>query len=72
MVSVRHFPQLLACRWPGVAALFIVMVCKIFTGDKLSFSALGFKFEGASGPVVLWVLCFLAITLAIFTLWDKT
>jgi hypothetical protein len=72
IVSVRHFPTVVGLPLAGVAALFIVMVFKIVTGDKLSFTALGFKFEGASGPVVLWVLCFLAITLAIFTLWDKT
>ena len=72
IVSVRHFPTVIGLTLAGVAALFIVTMCKVVTGEKLSFSALGFKFEGASGPVVLWVVCFLAITLAIFTLWDKT
>jgi hypothetical protein len=72
IVTVRHFRAVVGLLLAGVAALFIVTVCKVVTGEELSFSALGFKFEGASGPVVLWVLCFLAITLAIFTLWDKT
>jgi hypothetical protein len=72
IVSVRHFPVVVGLPLAGVAALFIVIVCKIVSGEKLSFSVFGFKFEGASGPVVLWVLCFLAITLAIFMLWDKT
>jgi hypothetical protein len=39
------------------------------TTGKLEFEALGFKFRGASGPVVLWVLCYFAITLSIKLLW---
>jgi hypothetical protein len=72
LVSVRHFPAVVGLPMAGVASLFIVMVCKIVSGEKLAFSALGFKFEGASGPIALWVMCFLAMTLAIFMLWDKT
>ena len=36
------------------------------------FSFLGFEFEGASGPVVLWVLCFLAQMFGIWLLWNRS
>jgi len=39
------------------------------TEGQIKFDALGFHFEGASGPIVMWVICFLAITLAIKVLW---
>ena len=56
----------------GIASLFIVLVCEVFSRDKVKFKVLWLEFEGASGKVVLWVFCFLAITLAIYMLWDKT
>jgi hypothetical protein len=48
--------------WPiaAVVSLLLILVLRESTG-KLEFEALGFKFRGASGPVVLWVLCYLAI-----------
>ena len=61
-------PAMLGIPWAGGAALIVVLLFKPVFGD-MEFEALGFKFRGASGPVVLWVLCFLAETLAISTLW---
>lgn len=37
--------------------------------SPIEFEGLGFKFRGASGPIILWVFSFLAITLAIRVLW---
>ena len=53
----------------AVVSLLLILVLRETTG-KLEFEALGFKFRGASGPVVLWVLCYLAITLSIKLLWQ--
>jgi hypothetical protein len=39
------------------------------TSGPIEFEGLGFKFKGASGPVVLWVFCFLAIAGAIKLVW---
>jgi hypothetical protein len=52
----------------AVVSLLLILVLRESTG-KLEFEALGFKFRGASGPVVLWVLCYLAMTLSIKLLW---
>jgi hypothetical protein len=72
IISVRHFPAVVGLPLAAAASLFIVIILKIVGGEKLSFSLFGLKFDGVSGPVVLWVLCFLAMTLAIYMLWDKT
>lgn len=55
----------------AVSAFFIVAVLEFTTG-AIQFEALGFKFHGAAGQVVLWVLCFLSMVFATWLLWDKT
>jgi hypothetical protein len=54
-----------------VAGLFSLVVIALFrsTEGTIKFEALGFKFEGASGPIVMWVICFLAISGSIRLLW---
>jgi hypothetical protein len=63
-----HFPATVGVPFAAAVSLLIILVLRETTG-KLEFEALGFKFRGASGPVVLWVLCFLALTLGIKLLW---
>jgi hypothetical protein len=72
VIAIRHFPTVVGLPLAAVASLFIVISLKIVSGDKLNFKIFGLQFEGVSGPVILWVLCFLAMTLAINTTWDKT
>lgn len=43
-----------------IVAFAIVLTLSYATGD-IEFEAPGFKFKGASGPILLWVVCFLAI-----------
>jgi len=54
----------------AVPAFFIVAVLEL-TAGAVQFEALGFKFRGAAGQVVLWVLCFFAMVFATWLLWDK-
>jgi hypothetical protein len=49
-------------------ALVLVLVLRA-TAGKIEFEALGFKFREASGPLVFWVLVFLAQILAVKLLW---
>jgi len=51
-------------------SLLIVLTLR-FTVGPIEFEGLGFKFRGASGPVVLWVLCFLAIVAGLMLLTGK-
>jgi hypothetical protein len=67
-VAFEHFPATVGL--PAAAAAAFV-VCALFrtAEGKIRFAILGLRFEGASGPIVMWVLCFLAIAAAIRLLW---
>ena len=54
----------------AVSAFCLVALLEISRGP-IEFEALSFKFKGASGPVVLWVLCFLVMVHGVWLLWDK-
>ena len=56
----RDFRVMLFIPLSVFLALFIVLLLRFTTGP-IEFEGLGFKFRGASGPVVLWIFCFLAI-----------
>ena len=67
-VITEHFAATIGLPLSAIGAFLLVTVLQISAG-KIEFEALGFKFRGASGPAVLWVLCFLAISTAIKVLW---
>jgi hypothetical protein len=52
----------------AISAACIVLLLKATTGP-IEFEALGFKFRGASGPIVLWIFCFLAVIAGMKMLW---
>jgi hypothetical protein len=53
----------------ALVALCIVIVLENTSGHIEMEGPLGFKFKGASGPVILWICCFLAIVGAIKLTW---
>jgi hypothetical protein len=64
----NHYAALVGLPLAGMGSMCIVMLFK-YTSGPIEFKALGFEFRGASGPAVLWIFCFLAITGAIRILW---
>lgn len=64
-----QFPVVVGLPVAGSAALFITLVLRISTGP-IEFEAGPIRFKGGSAPVVFWVLCFMAIALAIHLLWS--
>jgi hypothetical protein len=52
-------------------AFFVVALLKVTSGP-IEFEALGFKFHGASGPIVLWIFSFLAVVTALCLLGGNT
>jgi len=52
----------------ALSAFCVVWVLEATSG-RIEFEVGGLKFRGASGPVVLWVLAFLAFVFAIYLLW---
>jgi len=55
---------------PGAAAAAFILVTLFRQGEApIRIQALGLNVEGAAGPIVLWVLCFLAICAGMKLLW---
>ncbi len=54
----------------AITAFCLVALLEIARGP-IEIEAIGFKFKGASGPVILWVFCFLAIIYGVWLLWDE-
>ena len=67
----EHLISVLGVPVAAVGSLFIVLVCEVRSRGPMKIQVLGFKFEGASSQVILWVICFLAFTLAIKLLWYR-
>jgi hypothetical protein len=53
----------------GAAVSFILVVLLRQTEGPIHFEGLTFKFNGASGQVAMWVVCFLAFAGAIKLCW---
>lgn len=65
----EHFPGMILVPMAAVMALCIVLLLR-WTAGALEFELWGqAKLKGASGPLTLWVICFLAIVFAIWLLW---
>ena len=67
-VGMTHFAATIGLPSAALASLAIVIILE-GTAGPIEFAGLGFKFKGAAGPIVFWVLCFLAIAHAIHLLW---
>jgi hypothetical protein len=63
-----HPGAVLGLPLAALAAICIVLFLEAKSGH-IEFEGFGFKFRGASGEIVLWVFCFLAIVAAIKALW---
>jgi hypothetical protein len=64
----QHFAAAVGLPIAALAALCLVFLLES-TAGRIEFEAVGFKFRGASGPIILWVIAFLAIAAAIKMLW---
>lgn len=71
-IAVQHFLVVVGLPLAAIASIFVILLFRVVAGGQISVSLLGLKFEGASGPVIMWAICFLAIVLAFYMLWDKT
>jgi hypothetical protein len=67
----KHFLAVTGLPVSAFGATLVVATFRV-TAGPIEFKALGFEFSGASGPVVLWALCFLASVAALRVLWSAT
>jgi hypothetical protein len=67
-IYFQHFPVTMGIPSAMIGAF---VVCTLFrtTEGQIRFGGLGFHFEGAAGPIVMWILCFLAQIVVIYSLW---
>jgi hypothetical protein len=65
----NHFAVTIGLPMASLLSTFIVVALK-HSGGPMRFEGLGFKFEGSSCEVILWVMCFLAISCSIRLLWS--
>lgn len=63
-----NFAGTVGVAFAALAALFVVLLLQ-YTVGHIRLKGLGFEFEGASAPTVLWVFCFLAIVAGMKMLW---
>lgn len=64
----HQFAAVILVPMSALGALCIVLLLRLSSGP-LEFKAIGFEFRGASGQVVLWVVCFIALVAAVKLLW---
>ena len=69
-VLYLHYAAALGVPMSAVAALCIVLILETAAGP-IEIETPWFKFRGAAAPVIVWMLCFLVMTMAMAILWDK-
>lgn len=65
---IEHFGAIIGMPVAGALAFLLVVFLRQTEG-QIEFKGLGFEFKGASGQIVMWLMCFLSITGAIKLLW---
>jgi hypothetical protein len=70
-IARAHYAAAIGLPLMAIAALLIVSTFRITAGE-LDFELFGMRLKGAAGPVVLWVIVFLAMVLGVWTLWGNT
>lgn len=64
----EHFLALVGMPFCALFALVVITLFRATYGD-IEFEALGFRFKGASGPIVLWCMALMALVLGAKILW---
>jgi hypothetical protein len=65
---VKNFPAIIGLPFAFIAAFVVVALFRQGSAP-IEFTGLGLSFKGASGEIILWILCFLAISGSIRMLW---
>jgi hypothetical protein len=67
---LKNFAAIIGLPFAFIGSFVVVALFRQSEGI-VEFKALGVSLKGAAGQIVLWVICFLAITFAIASLWIK-
>jgi hypothetical protein len=66
-----HYVFFVGLPFAGLVAYFVVGTLENTRG-KIEFEFVGLKFKGASGPIIMWVVVFLALVVSMRAVWDLT
>jgi len=55
----------------AITSFSVVALLDVFARDPIEIRLWKFELKGAAGPVVLWVICFLAFVTGVEILWDN-
>lgn len=67
-IALKQIPAVVGLPSAALVSLWIVVFLENTSGP-IELEAMGFKFKGASGPIVLWIFSMVAISAAIKMLW---
>jgi hypothetical protein len=67
----QHPSGTLGIAISAISAFSVVAVLDVLSRDPIEIKFLGFELKGAAGPVVLWVVCFLAMVAGTEVLWGN-
>lgn len=71
-ITRSHFAAVIGLPLAAIGCLFLVLVSEKVTQGPIVVKGLGFQFEGAAGPVILWAICIVAVAVCIRLLWPCT
>ena len=67
----RHYAAIVGLPSAAAGSFILITIFRQFTGE-IEVDVPGFALKGAAGPLIFWVVCFLAIAWAIKTIWPLT
>ena len=67
-IMYEHLLAIVGVPGAIISAFVLVNVLEQVSGP-VKFSGLGFKFEGASGPLIMWVIVFCSLVVGLKMLW---
>jgi hypothetical protein len=67
-VVIAHSGAIVVLPAAGVFALLVVAIFQ-FTSGNVEFEVPGFKFKGASGPILMWIIAYAVIANSVHLLW---
>ena len=67
-VVQEHFAAVIGLPACAIASLCVVLFLE-GTSGPIEFEGFGFKFKGAAGPLIFWVICFCVMAAAVKLIW---
>lgn len=68
--ALKHTEATVGVPFAALAAFIVVTIFRT-TDGAIAFSFWTFSFHGASGPIVMWIMCFVSIVWSIRYLWGR-